>query len=151
MKKNQEKLYPHVPSLCNDCQNFNCICHVLIEMQQEEAKNSKFQPSEKLNSERIDIESTRKSTLPPSKSCLPKMFKMFKMFWLSLLIGCLCVIVAFLVFFMIYFIFFIGVPSILNTNRTKISVNDFGSKYRYLLFSRQIFQFDGPIPIFWFG
>ena len=133
MERNQEKLYPHVPSLCNDCQNFNwddchkfitdwdekglnlvCGCHVLVEMLQEEAKNSKFQPSEKHNSERIDIESTKKS-----KSCVPKMF------WLSLLTGCFCIFVLFICFS----IFIIGM-NIFSTNWTKTSVDDYGSKYR---------------------
>ena len=123
MKKNQEKLYPHVPSLCNDCQNG---CHVLVEMQQEEAKNSKFQP---FNSERIDIESAKKGTLPPSKSCVPKMFKFCKMFWLSLLIGSLCIFGAFIIFSMIYIVGSI----VFSTNWTKTSVDDHGSKYRYLI------------------
>ena len=134
MEKNQEKLYLHVPSLCNECQNLNwdnkycaedvekylaCGCHVLVEMLQEEAKNSKFQPSEKHNSERIDIESTKKSTLPPSKSCVSKMS------WLSLLgIVCLCTFLAFIVIPIIYFIGLV----IYNTNSTKTSVDDFGSK-----------------------
>ena len=63
--------------LCNDCQNLDwdkkrmnywtkvCDCHILVEIQQQEANRSDIQPSEKFNSERIDIESTKKSTLPP--------------------------------------------------------------------------------------
>ena len=77
MEKNQEKLYPLFPMLCNDCQNLDwdkkrmnywtkvCDCHILVEIQQQEANRSDIQPSEKFNSERIDIESTKKSTLPP--------------------------------------------------------------------------------------
>ena len=72
--------------LCNDCQNLDwdkkrmnywtkvCDCHILVEIQQQEANRSDIQPSEKFNSERIDIESTKKSTLPPFKSYVPKMF-----------------------------------------------------------------------------
>lgn len=125
-------MYPHVPSLCicDDFQNLDyyerginlvCDCHVLFKMQHEEAKNSKFQPSEKLDSERIDIESDKKSTLPPSKSCVPKMS------WLSRL-GALvssCLI-----------IYFFGRLAIYNMYSTKTSVDDFGSKYliRYCFF-----------------
>ena len=166
-------MYPHVPSLCicDDFQNLDyyerginlvCDCHVLFKMQHEEAKNSKFQPSEKLDSERIDIESDKKSTLPPSKSCVPKMS------WLSRL-GALvssCLI-----------IYFFGRLAIYNMYSTKTSVDDFGSKYliRYcffyesnasflisikqkwvaeFLFSLQIvciYQLLLSIPIFWFG
>ena len=125
MKNNEEKMYPHVPSLCicDDFQNLDhyerginlvCDCHVLFKMQHEESKKSKSKPSEKFNSELIDIDSTKKSTLPPSKSCVPKMS------WLSILGA---------IFSSILMIYFFGGLAIYNMNSTKTSVDDFGSKY----------------------
>ena len=130
-QENSKDYYRICPLLCKECPNSNCeegkgcnlLCgcqsgHILYNVQQKEAKNSKFQPSEESNSERIEIDSTEKVSQKPSerRNCGSRTLSWLFQHW-----G-LCTFVTMITIMLAGFIHI--------ENSTKPNVDDFGSKYR---------------------